>query len=105
MSEKIFTQGLVFKLPAEKAPMWLKGKLSIKADEFIEFLNANKNEKGWVTIDLKVGQSGKAYGELNTWTPEQQQAPTRKVETKQDINAYDTVEYPEEEINPEDIPF
>jgi hypothetical protein len=105
MSEKIFTQGLFFNLPHAKAPEYVKGKLSIKADEFIEFLNANKNEKGWVTIDLKVGQSGKAYGELNTWTPEQQQAPTQKVETKQNINAYDTVEYPEEEIDLSQIPF
>lgn len=30
---------------------------------------------------------------------------TEKVEKKQDINAYDDIEYPEDEINPDDIPF
>lgn len=103
MSEKIFTQGLIFNLPHAKAPEYVKGKLSIKTDEFTEFLKNNQNEKGWVSIDLKVGKTGKGYGELNTWTPETK-TETKKVET-QDINAYDTVEYPEEEINPSDIPF
>jgi hypothetical protein len=83
MSEKIFTQGLIFNLPHAKAPEYVKGKLSIKADEFTEFLKNNQNEKGWVSIDLKVGKTGKGYGELNTWTPETQ-TETKKVETKEE---------------------
>lgn len=43
-------------------------KLSIKAEEFAEFLNNNANDEGWVTVDLLTSKdSNKLYGVLNTY--------------------------------------
>ena len=38
MSEAVFLNGLIFKLPRENAPDFVKGSLSIKREELIEFL-------------------------------------------------------------------
>ena len=86
MAEKQFADGLRFELPGEKAPAWVKGKISIKADAFIKFLEANKNERGWVNLDVKESKGGNIYVELNTYSsqkpptdsggePPQQQVP------------------------------
>lgn len=67
-NEKIFTEGLIFKLPRQNAPDFVKGSVSIKADEFVEFIKKHQ-KNGWLNIDLKVSQGGKAYAELNSWEP------------------------------------
>ena len=68
MSDKIFAKGLIFKLPNENAPDFVKGGLSIKTEEFIDFLHEQGGD--WVNISLKVSKGGKAYAELDTWKPE-----------------------------------
>lgn len=73
MENKIFAKGLIFKRPNPKAPDFVKGSLSIKVDEFMQFINDNQ-VKGWVNINLKEGraeqgQLGKYYAELDTWQP------------------------------------
>jgi len=78
MADKIFADGLRFELPSEKAPDFVKGKLSIKIAEFIPFLEKHQSNAGWVNIDLKVGQSGKAYAELDTWKPTPKVEDTEK---------------------------
>ena len=65
--EKIFADGMHFESPGEKAPAWVKGKISIKVDSFISFLEKYKNEKGWINLDLKQSQKGGLYVELNQW--------------------------------------
>ena len=91
MSETVFADGFILKAPHENAPKFIKGSLSVKVDEAIKFLEDNKDARGWVNLDLKVGQSGKWYVQRNEWKPEPKEegAPA----------------YPEEEINPEDVPF
>ena len=86
-STKKFVDGMRFELPSEKAPDFVKGKISIKVDSFINFANANKTESGWLNIDLKVGKSGKAYAELNEWKPSA------------------TKEVPEKSVDVSSIPF
>jgi hypothetical protein len=39
-----FPQGLIFKLPREKAPDFIKGSLSIKRAELIQWLNSKSDE-------------------------------------------------------------
>lgn len=73
MSEKIFVAGMRFSLPSEKAPEYVKGSMSIKVSEFIEFAEKNKTKEDWLNINLKIGKSGKGYAELNTWKPTKQQ--------------------------------
>jgi len=65
-----FVNGMIFKLPREGAPDFVKGSISIKRAELIEFLNSKSDE--WINIDLKVGKSGKAFAAVNTWKPEGQ---------------------------------
>lgn len=113
--EVIFVDGMFFKAPdektKEKAP-WVKGHLSIKIADFIPFIRAYKDE-AWLNIDLKKSKGGKLYLELNTYQMNKEQKAEvddlfdeagtgGKTET---APAKDKIEYPEEDISPEDIPF
>lgn len=71
MADIILAGGMRFEKPSdatkEKAP-WVKGKLSFKVDEAIEFLQKYKSETGWVNCDLKLSEkTGKLYLALNTF--------------------------------------
>ena len=93
--EKTFAEGLIFKLPSEKALDFVKGSLSIKVDEFIAFLEKNA-KNGWVNVNLKLSKGGKAYAELDTWEPKDRK------EVKADEPP---AEIYEEEIKADQIPF
>lgn len=80
MPDKIFADGLIFKEPKDNAPDFVKGSLSIRVDEFTAFLEKHKSQYGWVNIDLKIGKSGNAYAELNTWKPGKKEEPTIDVD-------------------------
>ncbi|MCP3683757.1 MAG: hypothetical protein GY861_13820 [bacterium] len=76
MVEKIFPKGLIVKRQ-ENAPAFVIGSLSIKVDEFIEFLNQYK-DNGWVNIDMAFAkESGKPYSALSTWKPNKQETDTQ----------------------------
>lgn len=74
MSEKIFPDGLIYKLPGENAPDFVKGSLSFKVEEFKAFLDKHKNN-GWVNLDFLKSQpstknpNGKLYFALNDFKP------------------------------------
>lgn len=68
MSDIEFVDGLIFKLPHENAPDFVKGKLSIKRKELGNWLRGKEEE--WINIDLKVSREGKAYASVDTWQPE-----------------------------------
>jgi hypothetical protein len=95
--EKVFASGLIFKEPHENAPAFVKGSLSVKVADFTAFLQANETNSGWVNIDIKESQGGKLYCELNTYIPK---APN--MEPQEEVP---TIEYPQEEFNPDDVPF
>lgn len=68
--EAVFLNGFIFKRPHESAPDWVKGSMSIKVDEAIEFLNKHKKQDGWVNADLLVSKDGsKLYWKLNDYQP------------------------------------
>lgn len=62
-----YPKGLFAKKPHEKAPQFIKGKLSVKRDEFINWLQTQDTE--WVNFDVKEGQDGKYYVQVDTWKP------------------------------------
>jgi len=66
--EIVFTKGMYFNEPSEKAPDFIKGSISIEPKQFTNWLreNYNKNEK-YIKIDLKISKAGKAYSCLNTY--------------------------------------
>lgn len=67
MSEIIFIDGMSFDKPHEKAPDFVKGKISVNVARFVKFAEEHKSDKGWLNIDLKKGKSGKLYLSLNTY--------------------------------------
>ena len=66
-TEKVFAQGLIAKR-RDQAPEFVTCSLSIKVDEFKEFLDTHA-DKGWVNLNVKKSQGGKYYAELDTWKP------------------------------------
>ena len=63
-----FIDGLIVKAPHEKAPEYVKAKLSIKRVELIDWLKAQEGD--WINAEVKVSQSGKYYAAVDTWKPE-----------------------------------
>ncbi len=86
--EIVFLDGLLCKIPHEKAPDFVKMDISFKTDDFIKFLEKHRNNNGYVNAQIKVGKSGKAYAQLNTWKPEKQ-----KEEKTEEINADDLIPF------------
>lgn len=67
-----FVNGLIVKAPHENAPEYVKGKLSIKNAELIEFLKARLDRgEEWTNVELKVSQGGKWYPAVDNWKPNQ----------------------------------
>jgi ribonuclease HI len=65
--EKVFANGFSFKKNAN-APEFVVGKMSIKADEAVEFIQENV-KNGWINIDIKQAKNGNYYCELDTYQP------------------------------------
>ena len=108
-NNKILVNGLYFKLPHINAPEFVKGKLSITVNEFVQFIN-NNQKNGYINIDLLVSKAGAPYAILDTWEPNQDNTninntPTPQV-TKQPIEQQQEMDTKsDEEINIENIPF
>jgi len=65
MDNKTFAKGINFKRN-DNAPEFVVGKLNIKTDEAITFLNQT-SKNGWVNLDIKKAKSGKFYIELDEY--------------------------------------
>lgn len=69
MEEK-FIKGL-FAGRREQAPEFVKANLSIKTEEFIEWLKGHTNSKGYCQIDILESKTGSLYAKHNDWKPEE----------------------------------
>ena len=67
--------GMYAKKPTGNTPSFIKAKVSIKADEAIDFIKNNTNQNGYVNLDLKESQQGNFYFQLNNWNPGETDAP------------------------------
>jgi hypothetical protein len=73
-NETIFASGFVFKRPHDNAPQFVKGSMSIKADEAIAFIQKHTKPDGWVNLDLLASKDNtKLYFKLNTFKPEKKE--------------------------------
>ena len=63
--DKVFAKGFSFKRN-DNAPDFVIGKLSLKADEAIQFIKDNSSN-GWVNLDVKKSKDGKYYIELDNF--------------------------------------
>lgn len=107
--EKIFPNGLVYKEPRPNAPAWVKASLSFKVADFIAFLQKHQTNSGWVNVDVKESKGGKLYCELNDYKPKRpdslDEPAERPAQEPKKASTTDAVEYPIDDINPDDIPF
>lgn len=70
-NESDFINGLYVN---EAKPDFILCELGIQADRFCEYVQANKNEKGNVRINIARSKDGqKLYAKLNTWQPQAEQ--------------------------------
>lgn len=67
MSDIKFIDGLIAKAPHERAPEYVKAKLSLKRAALIAWLQQQDGE--WINADIKVSQSGKWYAAVDDWKP------------------------------------
>ena len=68
MSDDIeFIDGLIIKPPHERAPEFVKCKLSFKREALIAWLQSKEGE--WVNADVKVSNGGKWYAAVDNWKP------------------------------------
>jgi hypothetical protein len=86
-NNKIFADGIIFKLPTDKAPNWIKGNITINIEKFTEFIKSQSNERGWINLDVKESKNGTLYVELNTYQ-KPKNTPTSEVNTKNDELPY-----------------
>lgn len=77
MEEKkqpVFTEGIRFEKPKAGTPEWIKGKISVKVEDFYVWSKQHTNQNGFVNLDLKksdkLRKDGTPVGfylQLNDW--------------------------------------
>ena len=98
--EKINVKGL-FAKRNEKAPEFVICGLSVKTDDFIQFLKENTNEKGYVNLQiLRSKDKGTLYAVVDTFEPK---ASTASTEIKKAVKTQ--VNDPFQNGNSGDLPF
>jgi hypothetical protein len=92
--------------PSANAPTFIKGNVDVDVTEFTAYLNGN-HRNGKVRFQLKESREGKLYMQLDTYvSPKEKNIETIKENINETLGVkVDTIEYPDEDINPEDIPF
>ena len=82
----IFPDGLMVKAPREGAPDFVKGSISIKRADLINWLGQQDGE--WINLDMKVSKGGKWYSCVNTYKPDvANNAPTASAPVDQGFSA------------------
>ena len=75
--EKINVKGL-FAKRNEKAPEFVICGLSVKTDDFVQFLKENTNEKGYVNLQVRKSKDkGTLYAVVDTFEPKASTASTQ----------------------------
>ena len=69
--EKIFANGFSFKRN-ENAPDFVVGRMSLKADDAIQFIKDRTNN-GWVNLNINQSKGGAYYVELDTYEPKKKE--------------------------------
>lgn len=70
-NETEFVDGLIIKAPHEKAPDFVKLRMSIKREELIGWLTQKDGD--WINLDVKESRNGKLYAAVDNWKPEGRQ--------------------------------
>lgn len=87
MSDIQYINGLIVKAPNDRAPEYVKAKLSIKRAELIEWLQGQTGD--WINADVKVSQGGKWYCAVDTWKPNSGQSDRPRQESQREASFAD----------------
>ena len=63
-----FPEGIKFK-QEKNAPDFVIGNISINVDRFIEWLKLNRNNSGYVNLDVKRSKAGNLFMAKDDWEP------------------------------------
>lgn len=96
MSDNKFINGLIVKAPNERAPEYVKARISIRREELIAWLQTEQGE--WINADIKVSQGGRWYAAVDDWKPDGSNQPRRNA-----TNYEKTV--PAEDFKDDPFPF
>lgn len=66
--ETEFVNCLIVKAPHERAPEFVKARLSIRREEMIAWLQTKPDD--WINVDIKESRNGKWYAAVDDWKPE-----------------------------------
>lgn len=72
MAEKVFADGFYFER-RENAPDFVVGRVSVKVNKAVEFLQAHVNDRGYVNMNILRSRDGGHYIELDQWVPKKQE--------------------------------
>lgn len=79
-----FPDGLFVKAPHEKAPDFVKAKISIKRKDFGNWLRHQTGD--FINLDVKVSKNGKWYVVVDTWSPDsEKKSPQQATPTNDDF--------------------
>ena len=70
MTEKIYPKGMYFNKKHENAPDFVRGKISIKVDDFLNWINDSPhliNDKGYMNFQMLTGGKEGIYLQLDTY--------------------------------------
>lgn len=98
-----FINGLIVKAPNERAPEYVKARLSIKREELIAWLQTEHGE--WINADIKVSQGGKWYAAVDDWKPNGGSGGSRGGAPQRERPARATDSAPADDFQDSDIPF
>jgi hypothetical protein len=65
-------KGFFMKTPHENAPDFVKRKVGVNVEQFVQYLHENANEKGYVNFDLLEAKSGHWYLKKDEYQPREQ---------------------------------
>lgn len=84
MSDTKFIEGLIVKPPRENAPSYVIGKISMRREALIQWLQQQTGE--WINADIKESQGGKWYAAVDDWKPNQQRGGQQQRGQRQESN-------------------
>jgi hypothetical protein len=101
--ERVFADGFRFERK-DSAPEYVVGRLSLKIDEAVAFINKHANANGWINLSVMIGRSGNPYVELDTYEPKQNAEP-QEVKPRTVVKSKPAPEPEVEEEDDEELPF
>lgn len=77
-----FIDGMMWQDPHPRAPDFIKGKISVKLNQFFRFAEQHQDSRGFVQIDVKQAKNGNIYLALNEYDSKAPRASEGQIEAQ-----------------------